>query len=103
MCAQGGLVEFYENVPDLDAVFPQDTTQVPDIFVYVYEDVPGDDKRIGYLRYTVRCIFSNILKLIIRQYAQFSKLGPNPRWETLKRKTSSSKDVENFNVSIQFK
>jgi hypothetical protein len=84
----GGLVEFYENVPDLDVVFPQDTTQVPDIFVYVYEDVPGDDKRIGYLKYT---------------YQQFSKLGPSPRWETLKRKTSSSKDDENFNVSIQFR
>eukprot|EP00026_Physarum_polycephalum_P000845 Phypoly_transcript_00846.p1 GENE.Phypoly_transcript_00846~~Phypoly_transcript_00846.p1 ORF type:complete len:1283 (+),score=292.23 Phypoly_transcript_00846:83-3931(+) len=84
----GGLIEFYENVPDLDVVFPQDTSQVPDIFVYVYEDVPGDDKRIGYLRYT---------------YAQFSKLGPNPRWETLKRKSSDSKDDENFNVSVQFK
>lgn len=46
-------MEYYENVADLDVVFPTDTTQFPDIFVYVYEDVPGADKRIGYLRYTV--------------------------------------------------
>jgi hypothetical protein len=84
----GGMVEFYENVPDLDVSFPQDTSQVPDIFIYVYEDVPGDDKRIGYLRFT---------------YQQLSKFGPNPRWETLKRKTSSSKDDEHFSVSVQFR
>jgi len=82
-----GLVEFYENLPDLDAPFPVDTTQVPDVFIYVYEDTPGDDKRIGYLRYT---------------YEQFSKLGTAPRWEPLRRK-SSSKDDENFAGAIQFK
>ena len=61
-------MEFYENVPDLDVVLPQDATQVPDIFVYVYEDVPGDDKRIGYLRYTVIAHFIHSLFALLSFY-----------------------------------
>lgn len=83
-----GLVEYYESLPDLDTVFPTDTSQVPDIFVYVYESATvGDDKRVGYLRFT---------------HEQFSKLGATPRWEQLKR-NHSSKDDENFSGAIQFK
>jgi hypothetical protein len=38
-----------------------------------------------------------------RREKRDNKLGPNPRWETLKRKSSDSKDDENFNVSVQFR
>jgi len=79
--------EFYQSAPDLEVSYPSDIKQVPDLFLYVYEETPINHKRHGYIRYSLSTLDGQGI----------------PKWEVLKKKSSGAKDDEHPPGFINFR